>query len=71
MIHLPVHQGNGWSHQYARRQWSLADVDHLRYKHLLAWDQAMMQLDDRWMLVVLPLRGADVGNKVGGEAFFS
>ena len=43
----PSLQGNNWSYQYARRQWSLADVDHLRYKQLLAWDTAMMQLDDR------------------------
>ena len=31
-----------------RRQWSLADQDHLRYKDLLAWDTAMMALDDRF-----------------------
>ena len=45
--HFHHFQGNNWSYQYARRQWSLADVDHLRYKQLLAWDTAMMQLDDR------------------------
>lgn len=38
-------EGNGWSYHYCRRQWSLADSDHLRYKFLLAWDKACMALD--------------------------
>ena len=25
-------EGNNWSYHYCRRQWSLADKDHLRYK---------------------------------------
>lgn len=25
-------EGNEWSYQYCRRQWSLVDTDHLRYK---------------------------------------
>jgi 1,4-alpha-glucan branching enzyme len=39
-------EGNSWSHHYARRQWSLSDLEHLRYRHLGAWDAAMMKLDD-------------------------
>ena len=37
-------EGNGWSHQYARRQWSLADNKELKYQYLNNWDKAMIQL---------------------------
>jgi 1,4-alpha-glucan branching enzyme len=37
-------EGNNWSYQYARRQWSLADTPHLRYAQLYAWDQVIIQL---------------------------
>ncbi len=37
-------QGNGWSHKYARRQWSLADSDQLKYKELYDFDKAMIEL---------------------------
>ncbi|EIM76479.1 1,4-alpha-glucan-branching protein [Nitritalea halalkaliphila LW7] len=37
-------EGNKWSYQYARRQWSLVDNEHLRFKYLFAWDMAMLQL---------------------------
>jgi 1,4-alpha-glucan branching enzyme len=37
-------EGNGWSHQYARRQWSLADNKDLKYQYLANWDKAMIQL---------------------------
>jgi 1,4-alpha-glucan branching enzyme len=36
--------GNNWSYQYARRQWSLVDTDHLRYHDLFEWDKAMINL---------------------------
>lgn len=36
--------GNKWSYQYARRQWSLVDTDHLRYHDLFEWDKAMVNL---------------------------
>ena len=35
-------EGNNWSYQYARRQWSLPDTDYLRYKDLRAFDAAMI-----------------------------
>lgn len=38
-------EGNGWSYQYARRQWSLAARDDLRYAGLLRFDRALMHLD--------------------------
>jgi 1,4-alpha-glucan branching enzyme len=40
--------GNGYSYKYARRQWSLADNDALRYRDLQAFDRAMMMLDERF-----------------------
>ncbi|PNW82693.1 hypothetical protein CHLRE_06g289850v5 [Chlamydomonas reinhardtii] len=46
--------GNGWSHHYCRRQWSLADTDHLRYKFLQAWDAAMMALDNHYGFLASP-----------------
>lgn len=35
-------QGNGWSYKYARRQWSLPENDHLRYKQLNEFDRALI-----------------------------
>jgi 1,4-alpha-glucan branching enzyme len=37
-------EGNGWSYQYARRQWQLADHADLRYHFLAAFDRAMIHL---------------------------
>lgn len=37
-------QGNEWSHQYARRQWHLADDRNLRYHYLGDFDKAMLSL---------------------------
>lgn len=37
-------EGNGWSHKYARRQWSLVDRDDLRYRQLNRFDNAMINL---------------------------
>ena len=37
-------EGNGWSHQYARRQWSLADNPELKYQYLLRFDKCLMHL---------------------------
>ncbi len=39
--------GNGWSYDYCRRQWSLVDAEHLRYKYLNAWDGALQGLDSQ------------------------
>ncbi|MGI9526246.1 MAG: alpha-amylase family glycosyl hydrolase [Weeksellaceae bacterium] len=35
-------EGNNWSFQYARRQWSLADSENLKYKFLEHFDEAMI-----------------------------
>ena len=37
-------EGNGWSYKYARRQWSLAEPDYLRYRYLLNFDNEMIRL---------------------------
>ncbi|HEY0008007.1 MAG TPA: alpha amylase C-terminal domain-containing protein [Tepidisphaeraceae bacterium] len=44
-------EGNGYSYHYCRRQWSLADAEHLRYKGLLNFDRAMLQLDEQFGLL--------------------
>jgi 1,4-alpha-glucan branching enzyme len=46
--------GNDWSYQYARRQWSLVDSPHLRYRQLDAWDKAMIQLAKDQQLLSSP-----------------
>ena len=37
-------EGNGWSYKHARRQWSLAEPDYLRYRYLRNFDKAMITL---------------------------
>lgn len=37
-------EGNGWSYFYARRQWTLAENENLKYKYLLDFDKAMVSL---------------------------
>jgi 1,4-alpha-glucan branching enzyme len=48
-------EGNGWSYQHARRQWSLAERTDLRYHGLLEFDRALQQLDQRFGLLSDPL----------------
>ena len=47
-------EGNGWSYQYCRRQWSLVDDENLRYHHLAAFDRAMIELARRVSLLGSP-----------------
>ena len=37
-------QGNGWSHKYARRQWSLVDNESYFFNNLNKFDEAMVHL---------------------------
>ena len=37
-------EGNGWSHKYARRQWSLVDADYLKYHFLNLFDNEMIHM---------------------------
>ena len=46
---------NGYSHHYARRQWSLVDQPHLRYHELRDFDRAMQSLDIHHHLLKDPL----------------
>ncbi|MFW5697934.1 MAG: alpha amylase C-terminal domain-containing protein, partial [Fimbriimonadaceae bacterium] len=48
-------EGNGYSYHYARRQWSLADQDHLFYSSLDAFDRAMQKLDIEHAILSDPL----------------
>lgn len=41
-------EGNNWSHKHCRRQWSLTDADHLRYRLLNEFDRALMQADEEY-----------------------
>ncbi len=36
-------EGNGWSYAHARRQWSLAEPDYLRYRYLREFDKVMVR----------------------------
>jgi 1,4-alpha-glucan branching enzyme len=47
-------EGNGWSFQHARRQWSLAQRDDLRYRGLQELDAALSRLDERFGLLADP-----------------
>jgi len=44
-------EGNGWSHQFCRRQWDLADTEYLRYAQLGLFDRAMMALDEDYQFL--------------------
>lgn len=41
-------EGNAWSYAYARRQWSLAEDESLRYRQLGAFDRDLMALARRY-----------------------
>jgi 1,4-alpha-glucan branching enzyme len=59
--------GNNWSYKYARRQWSLADNQELKYKYLLEFDKAMLfTVGNNNVLKSLPGKelNMDVDNKV-------
>ncbi len=44
-------EGNQWSFKFARRQWSLSQSPFLRYQGLMAFDRAMLGLDEQWNLL--------------------
>lgn len=44
-------EGNGWSYQYARRQWSLATNGYLKYEWLYAFDRAMITFARKYHLL--------------------
>jgi 1,4-alpha-glucan branching enzyme len=48
-------EGNGFSYQFARRQWSLVDDPMLRYHDLAAFDRRLQALDEQHHLLADPL----------------
>src|SRR5204862_1865266 len=52
-VHFP-RQGNNFIYKYARREWSLADNELLRYKRLNEFDRAMNHLDEAYHLLEDP-----------------
>ena len=54
--------GNGWSYQHCRRQWQLADEDHLRYGQLGAFDRALMELEQKHGWLSHPHQMVSVAN---------
>lgn len=44
-------EGNDWSYQHARRQWSLADNSLLKYKFLQSFDQQMISIIKKYDLL--------------------
>ncbi len=45
-------EGNNWSFQYARRQWSLADNGFLKYQWLQDFDRAMLKFARKYRVMV-------------------
>ena len=44
-------EGNGWSHKYARRQWSLAENGYLKYQWLEAFDRSMLKFARKYRVL--------------------
>ena len=44
-------EGNGWSFQYARRQWSLQDNGFLKYQWLRDFDRAMLRFSRQYRIL--------------------
>lgn len=60
-------EGNGWSYQYCRRQWSLMDNQDLKYKWLAEWDRDLVNFaKERDLLASAPaqLLHVDHENKI-------
>lgn len=60
-------EGNNWSHKHARRQWSLADNENLKYKYLYQFEKEMISAFREYnILPSLPARqiNMDEENKV-------
>ena len=57
-------EGNDWSYKHARRQWSLAEDENLRFHMLQAFDHAMIKLEKDYDLLAYPYRlQMDEGDK--------
>lgn len=59
-------EGNNQSYHYARRQFNLVDMDHLRYCQLYAFDRDMNRTEDKYgWLAAPPVRTSHVDCTVG------
>ena len=47
-------EGNGWSHHYARRQWSLAENGYLKYEWLERFDREMLKFARKYRVMSKP-----------------
>lgn len=47
-------EGNGWSYQYCRRQWSLVDNPELKYQWLAAFDRELVEMARTHRLLEAP-----------------
>lgn len=47
-------EGNNQSYHYARRQFNLVDMDHLRYSQLYAFDRDMNRTEDKYGWLAAP-----------------
>jgi 1,4-alpha-glucan branching enzyme len=47
-------EGNGWSYQYCRRQWSLVDNPDLKYQWLAAFDRGLVEMAKAHRLLEAP-----------------
>lgn len=47
-------EGNNQSYHYARRQFNLLDMDHLRYRQLYAFDRDMNRTEDKYGWLAAP-----------------
>jgi len=70
-------EGNDWSYKYARRQWSLAKNDLLRYHYLDDFDKAMIDLvmqenclSQAWCYKILDNKGDQVLAYKRGDLLF-
>ncbi len=56
-------EGNDWSYQHCRRQWSLVDNPDLYYRDLNAFDRALQELDrDHHVLAAMPAQQLQIHN---------
>lgn len=59
-------EGNNQSYHYARRQFNLLDMDHLRYRQLYAFDRDMNRTEDKYgWLAAPPVRTSHTHCTVG------
>lgn len=56
-------EGNGWSYYYARRQWSLAEDENLKYSWLLKFDRSMIKLVKKERILEYPVKSLFIDNQ--------